>query len=223
MIKWLKHKEYPEFCNTYSKHFKQNNSTDLNSTRFIVFDTETTGLNPSEDRILSIGAISVFGNKIDIADSLEMYLKQDTFNAETVEIHGILKEGSISKYDEEEAIIKFLDYIKDAVLVAHHTAFDIAMINEALKRLGLPKLKNKSLDTGILFKKTTLHKTDNKHYGLDELSNTFNIKKHDRHTASSDAYITGLIFLKIISNLKQKNKTITLKDLYFNSNRRGLI
>ncbi len=222
MIKWFKHKDYPEFWNTYSNQFKKNNSNDLNSTRFIVFDTETTGLNPSTDRILSIGAISVIGNTLDIADSFEMYLKQDTFNAETVEIHGILKEGSITKFEEKEAIIKFLDYIKDAVLVAHHAAFDIAMVNESLKRLELPRLKNKSLDTGILFKKTTLHKTDNKHYGLDELCDTFNIKKHDRHTASGDAYITGLIFLKTLSNLK-KTKTITLKDLFFNSNRRGLI
>lgn len=222
MIKWFKHKDYPEFWNTYSNYFKQNNSKDLNTTRFIVFDTETTGLDPSSDRILSIGAISIVGNKIDIADSFEMYLKQDTFNAETVEIHGILKEGSITKFEEKEAIIQFLDYIKDSVLVAHHAAFDIAMINESLKRLGLPKLKNKSLDTGILFKKTSLHKTNKKHYGLDELCDTFNIKKHDRHTASGDAYITGLLFLKIVSNLK-KTKTISLKDLFFNSNRRGLI
>lgn len=222
MLKWFKHKNYPEFWNTYSNHFKKNDCNDLSTTRFIVFDTETTGLNPSADRILSIGAISVIGNTLNISDSFEMYLKQNTFNAETVEIHGILKEGSIIKFEEKEVIIQFLDYIKDAVLVAHHTAFDVAMVNESLSRLGLPNLKNKSLDTGILFKKTILHKTSNKHFGLDELSDIFNIKKHDRHTASGDAYITGLIFLKILSNLK-KTKTITLKDLFFNSNRRGLI
>ena len=221
MLKLFKHKEYPEFWNMYSNHFKQKNPDDLNTTRFVVFDTETTGLNPTTDRILSIGAIAIQGNVLDVSDSFEMYLKQDTFNADTVEIHGILKEGSITKYDEKEAIIQFLNYIKDAVLVAHHAAFDIAMINESLNRLDLPKLKNKSLDTGTLFKKTSLHKTE-KHYALDELSDIFKIKKHDRHTASGDAYITGLIFLKIISNLKSI-RNITLKDLFFNNNRRGLI
>lgn len=221
MLKWFKHKEYPEFWKRYSNHFKGKYHTNLNNTRFVVFDTETTGLNPSADKILSIGAIAIKGNTLDVADSFEVYLKQDTFNAETVEIHGILKEGAIEKLDEKEAIIQFLDYLKDAVLVAHHAAFDVAMINEALKRMELPKLKNKSLDTGVLFKKTTLHKTD-KHYALDELSDTFNIKKHDRHTASGDAYITGLIFLKTLSNLKSI-RNITLKDLFFNNNRRGLI
>ena len=158
MLNWFKHKDYPKYWKTYSNHFKTKKSNDLDLTRFIIFDTETTGLNPSSDRILSIGAISIIGNKIDIADSFELYLKQDTFNADTVEIHGILKEGNIAKIEEEQAIIQFLDYIKDAVLVAHHAAFDIAMVNESLVRLGLPRLKNKSLDTGILFKKSTLHK-----------------------------------------------------------------
>jgi len=222
MLTWFKHKTYPEFWENYQSHFKNKKEMDLDHTRFVVFDTETTGLNPATDRILSIGAITVIGNTLHIDDSFEMFLKQDTFNADTVEIHGILKEGSITKFEEEEAVIRFLAYIKDAVLVAHHAAFDIAMINQSLMRLGLPKLKNRSLDTGILFKKTTLHKTSEKHYGLDELSDIFNIKKHDRHTASGDAYITGILFLKILSNLK-KTKTINLKDLFFNSNRRGLI
>ena len=221
MLKWFKHKDYPEFWITYSNHFNQKNPNDLNTTRFVVFDTETTGLNPSKDRILSIGATAIIGNTLDVGDSFEIYLKQDKFNADTVEIHGILKEGSITKYDEKEAIMQFLEYIRDAVLVAHHAAFDIAMINESLTRMGLPKLKNKSLDTGTLFKKTSLHKTE-KHYALDELSDIFKIKKHDRHTASGDAYITGIIFLKIISNLKSI-RNITLKDLFFNNNRRGLI
>jgi len=96
------------------------------------------------------------------------------------------------------------------------------MINAGLKRMGLPKLKNKVLDTGILFKKTNLCKNKEKHYSLDHLSDIFNLKKHDRHTASGDAFLTGLIFLKIISNLK-KSRNIKLKDLFFNSDRRGLI
>ncbi len=76
MIKWFKHKNYPEFWNMYSNHFKKNNSCDLDTTRFVVFDTETTGLNPSNDKILSIGAVSITANTLNIADSFEIYLKQ---------------------------------------------------------------------------------------------------------------------------------------------------
>ena len=222
MLNWFKHKNYPSYYQDYLNHFKTSKETDINGTRFVVFDTETTGLNPAIDKILSIGCVSVIGNVIDVAKSFEIYVKQDKFNVETVEIHGILKEGNITKIQEKEALIQFLAYIKDAILVAHHAAFDIAMVNTILKRLGLPKLKNKVLDTGFLYKKTSLCKKLDKHYSLDELCDVFNIKKHDRHTASGDAYISALIFLKIIADLK-KRQPLTLKKLFFNSNRRGLV
>ncbi len=190
--------------------------------RFVIFDTETTGLTIKEDRILSIGAISVTGNTMDVADSLELYIKQDRFNPKTAEIHGILKDGNIKKVDESEAIIQFLNHIKDSILVAHHATFDVAMVNENLKRMGLPKLKNKVLDTGILFKKTNLCLNRDKLYTLDELCDVFHLKKHDRHTASGDAYITAIVFMKIIASITEARK-ISIQDLFFNSNRRGLL
>ncbi|MGB5498244.1 MAG: 3'-5' exonuclease [Maribacter sp.] len=212
----------PEFWKDYKAHFKNKPPQRIDEVRFIVFDTETTGLDIDIDRILAIGAISIYKSEMDVADSLELYLEQEIFNADSVEIHGILKEGNMVKQTEKEAIISFLEYVKNAVLIAHHAAFDVAMINAGLKRMGLPKLKNKVLDTGILFKKTNLSKNKEKHYSLDQLSDAFNLRKHDRHTASGDAFLTGLIFLKIISNLK-KSRNTKLNDLFFNSDRRGLL
>ena len=222
MLKWFKHKKHPHYWEDYLKHFKADNSYKFDTTRFVVFDTETTGLNPKEDRILSIGAVTLIGNKIAIDNSFERYIIQETYNSETVKIHGLLKEGKLSKISEEKAAIQFLDYIKNAVLVAHHAAFDIAMINEVLKQLELPKLKNKVLDTGLLYKKTIEVQKQNKHHSLDELCAIFKIAKHDRHTASGDAYITALIFLKIVSSLRQ-TQDLTLKSLFINSNRTGLL
>lgn len=222
MLNWFKKKKYPGFWNNYIKHFKSKNPNDIQNTRFVVFDTETTGLDIKNDRILSIGCVSVLGNTIDVATNFEVYVSQDVFNKETVEIHGILKEGNLSKIKEKEAVVNFLEYVKDAVLVAHHAAFDVAMINHALFRLELPKLKNKYIDTGILFKKTNFDKNEDKHYGLDELCDLFNIKKHDRHTASGDAFITSILFLKIKENLI-KSKKFTLNDLLFNRKKNGLL
>lgn len=220
MLNFFKHKKYPNFWKEYLKTFKTKQSKNINTTRFVVFDTETTGLDIVKDRILSIGAISVIDNTLDVSDSFELYLKQDEFNAVTVEIHGILKVGKLIKYNENEALEKFINYIGNSVLVAHHTAFDIEMINAALKRMNLPKLKNKSIDTGILFKKLE-NKKDN-HFNLDVLCKEFNIPKHDRHTASGDAYITALLFLKIISKLK-KERTVHYSDLFRNQNSKGLL
>ncbi|WP_282031973.1 3'-5' exonuclease [Winogradskyella eximia] len=220
-MSWFKRKTYPEFWHKYVAHFKKSKHHKLKDIRFIVFDTETTGLNTKEDRILSIGCVGIENFKIKIADQLESYVIQEHFNADTVKIHGLLKEGTLSKLEEEEAIIQFLDFVKDAVLVAHHAAFDVAMINNALKRMQLPKLKNKVLDTGHLFQKTKLD-TTKEHFGLDELSKRFNIPLHDRHTASGDAYITAILFLKLIAILNN-NEDLTLKSLLRSHKRIGLL
>ncbi len=219
---FFKKTEYPEYWNTYASHFKNTQETNINALRFVVFDTETTGLNPKKDRILSIGSVGIHKHIIKVSDSFECYLNQHTYNSESAKIHGILQDGLHEKISEEEGIIQFLNHIKNAVLVAHHAAFDVTMINLALKRLGLPKLKNVVLDTGHLYNKTGLNKLVKTHFSLDELSKQFNIPQHDRHTASGDAYITALLFLKITSQLKLK-KNITLNDLKSPIKRIGLL
>ncbi|GAB5563203.1 MAG: 3'-5' exonuclease [Winogradskyella sp.] len=218
---WFKRKTYPEFWNNYASHFKRAQSQELEKIRFMVFDTETTGLETKKDRVLSIGCIAISQLKIKVSDQLEVYLKQELFNADTVKIHGLLRDGKLTKIDELEALKEFLNYIEDAVIVAHHAAFDVAMINEMLKRNDLPKLKNKVLDTGHLFQKTKLD-TSKTHFSLDELCKRFHIPMHDRHTASGDAYITSLLFLKLLSLLNDKNK-LKLNDLLSPVKRIGLL
>lgn len=211
-MSWFnRHRSYPKFYEEYLAKFNGPRFT-IDTARFVVFDTETTGLNPSSDRILSIGTVGIRNFEIDVSDSFECYLQQAHFNATTVEIHGILKTGKIIKIEEQDALIKFLDYIGNAILVAHHAAFDIAMINEGLKRMNLPKLKNKVVDTGELYRKTKYIK-DHQVYSLDTLCDLFKITKHDRHTASGDAFLTALIFLKTIALLRRKKRSLKLRDL----------
>jgi len=193
-------REFPEFWKEYLVLFdKKSKKTPIKNIRFVAFDTETTGFDYIDDRILSIGGVAVCQNVIEVADQIEVYLKQDIFNSDTVEIHG----DTIS---EIEAIEKFIKYIGNAILIAHHADFDKRMINKALQRNGLGTLKNKFIDTGVLFRKTKhlVYQNDRKHisYSLDELCEELKISKSDRHTASGDAFITAIAFLKIMSKLK---------------------
>ncbi len=219
MLNWFKrnkNNQFPDFWKEYINHFTKKLPQGIHETRFVVLDTETTGFNFKEDRILSIGAVSVLNNSIDITNNFEIYVEQEKFDPKTVEIHGLLKRGKLRKVSEEEACKKFLNYLNNSIIVAHHAYFDVTMINYALKRLGLPKLKNKILDTGILYKATRLtsHLIDQeKSYSLDDLANSLNISLQDRHTASGDAYITAIAFMKIISKLK-KNNLIKVKQLF---------
>ncbi|WP_445458142.1 3'-5' exonuclease [Flavobacterium sp. HNIBRBA15423] len=185
-------KEYPSFWKDYLAFF----DTKSNTRRYVAFDCETTGLDSKEDRILSIGAVAIVNNQIIINDYFEVFISQTIFNASSVPIHGILKEGNEEKSTEKEALIDFLNFIKDATLIGHHTAFDIEMINEALNRLDAGKLKNQYMDTDIMYQKLK-HFPAEQHTSLDELCTIFKIRKTDRHTSSGDAYITALLFLKL--------------------------
>ena len=119
MFDWLfkKKQTFPDFWNDYLATFNKKKPKDntITNTRFIAFDTETTGFNKKEDRILSIGAVSFTGKKINVNDSLELYLQQSIFKPETVEIHGLMKSSSLEKITELEAIKAFLAYIKNDV------------------------------------------------------------------------------------------------------------
>lgn len=215
-------RQYTDSWKNYIFEFDNPISQIPHNIRFVVLDTETTGFNQQKDRILSIGAIAVNDLKISVSDYFEVYLEQEFFRPETVQIHGILKTGVLEKIKETEAMIKFLAYLKNSVIIAHHADFDLAMLNAALFKMGLPKLKNKILDTGELFKKTNLGSSQKKNYSLDELCSLFKINKHDRHTATGDAYLTALIFLKILAQLKKANPSIKLKDLLFKKPKFGL-
>ena len=81
------------------------------------------------------------------------------------------------------------------------------MINHALKRHGMPKLKNRFLDTSALYKRSLIRSPlvkNQDQYSLDELAEKFDIPTQDRHTALGDAYITAIAFLKILGTLKEK-------------------
>jgi len=188
----------------------------IEETRFVVLDTETTGFDYENDRILCIGALVLQNGVISIQNSFEVYIEQDHYDKSTAQIHGILKAFILKRPSELEALQQFLAFLGDSVIIAHHTTFDVTMINKALERHGLPELKNQRLDTAILYKKTLIksHLFERKdHYTLDDLADKFDISKKDRHTALGDAYITAIAFLKIVKKLKEK-KEVNLNSLF---------
>ncbi|PJJ08804.1 DNA polymerase-3 subunit epsilon [Flavobacterium sp. 1] len=191
----------------------------VESTRFVVLDTETTGFDYDNDRMLCIGAITLHNGVIAISESFEKYIHQDHYDKKSVQIHGILKDLVMDKPSELEVLQEFLIFLGDSIIIAHHTIFDITMINRALERNGMPLLTNKTLDTAFLYKKTLIKSNlleYKDHYALDDLADKFDISKKDRHTAMGDAYITAIAFLKIVKKLKEKKGKgeFLLNDLF---------
>jgi DNA polymerase-3 subunit epsilon len=195
MIDWIKNinKEYPEFWKAYLSKFEKK------SNRFVVLCTETTGLNPNSDVILSIGSFSVINNSILIGDSFETVFAQYKFFHDNGISNEFTVESKMKKLGESEGIQAFIEFIGNAVLVGHHVDFDVEMINAALERMGCGRLKNEALDIDIMYRK--LHDISNKQFSLDELCDIYKIPISDRNSSSEDAYKIALLFLKLKSRL----------------------
>ena len=198
MLDWIKNinKEYPEFWKNYIAKF------DKKSKRYVIFSTETSGLNLHNDVILTIGAFAIIDDSIHIGDSFETVLLQYKYFHDNKLSNEFIVESKMPKLGETEAIKSFIEYIGNAVLVGHHIDFDVEMINVALERLGCGRLKNEALDIDIMYRK--LHDITDKEFSLDELSDFYKIPKSDRISSSEDAYRIALLFLKLKSRLKLK-------------------
>lgn len=209
----------PDYWNAYRQKFeaKTKGSARIQDLTFIVLDTETTGFYPSQDRILSIGAIPVLDGTLHSDKVLEVLIKQETYSPEAATIHGIrhhvVTENGIS---EAEAVALLLDYVGSHIIIGHHIGFDVAMLNAMIKRQIGKKLLNKTFDTANLFKRAFIenyrYQQHSPQVPLDEIANTFNIVPHDRHSALGDAMITALAFVRILKKLEKK-EVYTLRDL----------
>ncbi len=190
--------------------------TPIEQVRFIVLDSETTGLNPRKDRIITIGAIAVVNNEILIEDSFEALLKVE-YNSSAVTIHGVTREESMAGIDEPEALERLLAHLGDGVIVGHHIGHDVETFNAGYARHFGTRMENPSLDTMDL----TLHLEQDgafagretiREFSLDGLCTLFDIIPHDRHTAAGHALMTALVFQRLL-RLAAKYQRATLGRL----------
>ena len=187
----------------------------FDSIRYVSFDTETTGLNPKKDKILSIGAVAVKNWDIDIKDRFECLLNQSyTATADAIEVHGLLTKNNTNQVEEQHALQSFVHYLGNAVLIGHNVSFDVSIINHALFKYWGVKLKNKCIDTMYLANRLypANHIMRPGDLTLDKLGGDYKITLSDRHTASGDSFITALLFLKMSYQLQKRGCT-QLKDL----------
>jgi DNA polymerase-3 subunit epsilon len=195
MLDWIKNinKEYPEFWKSYIAKFE------TKSSRYVILSTETTGLNPKKDVILSFGAIAVVNDIIRIGDNFEVVILQYKYLHDNGLSNEFLIESKLPKFAEYPAIQALIDYIGNAVLVGHRIHFDIEMINDVLEKMECGKLKNEALDIEIMHQK--LLDITSKSFSLEDLIKHYKVPLNDRNSASDDAYSIALLFLKLKSKL----------------------
>lgn len=192
------------FIDDYQRTFDAtwSDDTPVDRVRFVALDSETTGLNPVTDRLITIGAVAVQNGDIVLEDSFEALL-QVARNTAAVAVHGITRDETRRGLEEPDALRRFLPYLKDGVIVGHHIGHDISTLNAAYQRHFGFELMNRSLDTMDL----TLHLERSgafadreriREFTLDSLCELFGVVPHDRHTAGGDAFITAQVFLRLL-------------------------
>jgi len=170
------------------------------SDEYVVFDTETTGLNPQVDDIISIGAVKIRGNKIITSETFEVFIKaKSQINAKSIEIHQIRNCDLDGAKSNEVAIKEFLHFIGSRPLVGYYLEFDVKMINKYIKPMLGIKLPNKEIEVSeIYFDKTIeLIPQGNIDLRFDTILNKCDVPAMGAHNAVNDAIMTAMIYLKL--------------------------
>ena len=164
--------------------------------REIVLDTETTGLSfEFGDRIIEVGCVELY-NHIPTGKTLQFFCNvQKKISEEASKIHGITNEFLKPHPTFKENANKLINFVKDDTLVIHNASFDMGFINNELKIIGIPELKNKIIDTVSLARK----KLNTRIANLDYLCRRFEIDLSARklHGALLDSHLLAEVYLEL--------------------------
>jgi DNA polymerase-3 subunit epsilon len=174
----------------------------LSELTYTVFDTETTGLNPSQgDEIIQIGAARIVNNKLLRQECFEQLVDpQRSIPEASIPIHGIRPEMVRGQPTIAQVLPAFHAFAQDTVLVAHNAAFDMRFLQLKEQQTGAV-FDHPVLDTLLL--SAVVHPNQDSHR-LEAVAERFNVTIIGRHTALGDAMVTAEVFMKLIPLLAEK-------------------
>jgi len=194
-------------------------NTTHTQSRWVVLDTETTGLSLWRDRLISIAAVAIHvepelrSARIRMADSFEAVIKppevtrakltrpNDKRSKENILIHHIGVHAQTVGEDQAAALERFKTWIGSAPLFAFHAPFDQSMVNKAYKKVSLTIPQNPWIDVALLANWVA---RDALHLSLDDRMKQFGLQCMSRHQAAGDTLVTAEMLLKMLPALRRK-------------------
>lgn len=177
---------------------------------FIVFDLETTGLNPASEEITEIAAVRVVEGEI--RDSFQTYVNpHKPIPAEITELTGISDETVADAPDLDKAVPEFLKWAGEGQypLVAHNAGFDMGFLRTACQRLGIER-EFTSIDTLEMSRLMLPHMHK---FKLNILAKELQVGPFEHHRASEDAAVLGRIYVKLLKRLREEMHAVTTADI----------
>ena len=174
---------------------------------YVVFDLETTGFSPIQDKIIEIGAVKV--ERGVITERFSTFVNPKIpIPFKITQLTSITDDMVVDAETIDVVLPKFLDFIGDAVLVAHNAGFDVSFIEQNCRYQEIER-EFISLDTVALAR--VLLPTLSK-YKLNVVAKALNISLENHHRAVDDAGATAEIFVRFVEMLKER-EIDTLKEL----------
>ena len=185
--------------------------------RTLILDTETTGLNFSNDRIIEIGIVELIDNVLTQNYFHEYINPEKNINLSAQKVHGISNEFLIGKPTFNKIAKKFLDFIKHDTIIIHNAEFDTNFINKELQNCGFNNIKNSVVDTIKIAKKEFPGQTVN----LDSLCRKLDVNntRQDFHGALLDATLLSKVYLKLTTGKQENLNLIENKLINLNNNK----
>jgi DNA polymerase-3 subunit epsilon len=171
---------------------------------YTVFDTETTGLAPSDgDEIIAIGAVRIVNGRLLVHECFDRLIKpRRAVRPESQQIHGITQQMLADQPTLKQVLPMFARFAEDTVLVAHNAAFDMRFLELARQRTGV-RFDHPVLDTLLLSSVVQPGHHDREHR-LEHIASRLGLNVVGRHTALGDAIVTGEVFLKLLPLLAER-------------------
>lgn len=182
--------------------------TRMENITFVIFDTETTGFSPINDRVIEIGAVKVLNGK-KLGEKTWLINPQRSIPWYVQNVHHISVEMVKDQPTFAEIYPEFLEFIDGSVLIAHNAPFDVRMMSAEAERAKMPAPKNAVLDSLALFRNWY---PDLKSHQLGDIINFMDISSEGMHAhrATDDSLF---VYLAIQKEMERRSEEPRFSEL----------
>ncbi len=182
--------------------YTNNSATPLSSLQAVAIDTETTGLDAANARLIQVGLVKIDGERVLEGEAYQTLVNPHVeITRENTKIHGITNELTKTAPEFANILDAMEAFIGKSAIIGHNTGFDLCIIEKECNRIGREYRDHRRLDTMALARivRPTLN-----NFALDTIAEWLGVPLVDRHTALGDAFIAARIFVRLIPLLRDE-------------------